>query len=169
VHESILRIKDFASSNNLSYKDFVIDTSMVLALYGLRAAKDIDLLCNYNNLKDMPSGISLHDDELQYHQLQKSELIYNPNFYFYFNGLKFISFDRIFSMKIKRNEPKDIYDCKMMEALIENNVIKRYRAFLLQSVLYSQVKARSKIVSLLRFIGIYSIIKSIYILIKSKI
>jgi hypothetical protein len=169
VHESILRIKDFASSNNLSYKDFVIDTSMVLALYGLRAAKDIDLLCNHNNLKDMPSGISLHDDELQYHQLQKSELIYNPNFYFYFNGLKFISFDRIFSMKIKRNEPKDIYDCKMMEALIENNMIKKYRAFLLQSVLYAQVKARSKIVSFLRFIGIYSTIKSIYILIKSKI
>lgn len=168
VHENVLKIKDFAFNNDLSYKDFVIDTSMVLALYGLRSAKDIDLLCNHNNIKDMPSGISLHDDELQYHQLQKNELIYNPNFYFYFNGLKFVSFDRVFSMKRNRSESKDIYDCNMMDALIEKNIIKKYRASLLQSVLYAQVKVRAKIISFLRFIGVYPVIKRIYTGINSK-
>ena len=163
VHKNIEYLKDFALSNKLMYEDFVVDGSMLLALYGLRKSVDIDLLCNSDSVQNMPKGIGLHDDELFHHQETKNELIYNPDFYFYFNGLKFLSFERVFFMKKNRSELKDLNDCSMMEALLERNRFKKNKATFIQFILYSRVKGRSIVISLLKFLKIYLIIKHVYL------
>jgi len=163
VHEDIERVKDFADLNGLDYCDLIIDTSMVLALYGLRQAQDIDLLCNTRKIKHTPSGISLHDEELRYYKVGKTELIYNPDYFFYFKGLKFASFNCVFDMKKCRNENKDVYDCNMMEALIERRRLKKAKAASLQSLLFMQARLRAKCVLLLRYAGLYKLIKTLYL------
>ena len=45
------------------------------------------------------------------------DIIYNPDNYFYFNGVKFASLDVVKKLKEKRMEEKDKKDLKLVERL----------------------------------------------------
>jgi hypothetical protein len=135
---------------------------MVLACYGLREAQDTDFLCHEAcRIETEFENINTHDEELKYYQESKHELIYNPQNHFYYNDLKFIAFDRLFEMKKNRNEEKDRNDCEMMEALIENNRLKNFIAAYKQHILYLKIKSRAKLMSILKSIGVYDMLKTL--------
>ncbi|MES9901329.1 MAG: hypothetical protein ABW168_01445 [Sedimenticola sp.] len=166
THASIGKINSFALKNNLSHKDFIVDSSMVLSVYGLREARDIDLLCSNNEVDTIYESINLHDDELRHYPENKHELIYNPEMYFYFYGIKFMSFSCVYNMKKNRNEVKDVNDIKMMEALIEGDVLKEYFSKIKQAIFYWQVRSRSRAVAFLKYIGVFPVVKKILFYIK---
>jgi len=162
THLKIDKFKNFLTKNNLNSDDVIIDGSLILSCYGLREAKDIDFYCYDNNkIKYNFKDINTHDEELKYYKMAKEDLIYNPKNYFYFNDLKFISFTQLYKMKENRAELKDINDCQMMEALIENNKIKEMISRANQKFLYLRIKIRSRLIDLLKIIRLYTILKKI--------
>ena len=162
THLKIDKFKEFIEINKLDNKDLLIDSSFILSCYGLREAKDTDFFCSdNNNIKIEFEDINIHDEELQYYNKNKNELIYNPKNYFYFNDIKFISFDNPYKMKTNRNEEKDKNDCNMMEALIENNMFKELYSRVKQNIFYFRIKARFKLITVLKSIGLFNIVKNI--------
>ena len=99
-------------------EDYCLTSSLIMEMYNLRQAKDIDYL-HKNNKKLNLQNICIHDDIwLSYYHVNKDEIIYNPNYHFYFNGFKFATLSVIKEMKHKRNEEKDIIDLKLINKII---------------------------------------------------
>jgi hypothetical protein len=163
THNKINIFKYFLEKNKISTTDIAIDSSMVLSVYGLREAKDIDYLCAEDiEVFSSTEGIHAHDEVLTYYRESKHELIYNPQNYFYFNDIKFIAFNTVYDMKQSRAEAKDINDYKMMEALIENNQIKVWVSSYKQKLFYLRVLVRQKIIGILQNIGLFDVVYDIY-------
>jgi hypothetical protein len=68
-------------------------------------------------------------------------------------------------MKSNRNEIKDQNDCKIMEALIENDRFKEIFLRLKQKLFYVKVNTKVKIIEILTKIGIY---ENLRVIIKGK-
>lgn len=163
THKKIEKFKEFVIQNKLKFNDVVLDGGMVLSAYGLRESGDIDYFVDDNEkLKYNDEELEYHDEELAYHDEDKLELIYNPKNYFYFNDLKFISFKQLYRMKKNRGEEKDINDCKMMEALMENDGFKNMVNKIKQNFYYMKVRLRVGIVNLLKNLGMYMIVRQAY-------
>jgi len=149
----IEKFKDFANKNKLDFNDVVLDSSIILSVYGLREANDIDYFIDDNE------KLKYNDEELEYHDEEKIEMIFNPKYHFYFNDIKFISFNQLYKMKKNRAEEKDRNDCKMMEALIENNGFKNLVNKWKQNFYYGKIKVKMNLIKFLKNIGLYEVIK----------
>ena len=156
-------------SNGIDLQDALLDGGIILSAYGLREASDIDYFLaesarSHNELFMNSSGQELqhHDEELEYHDEHKNDLIYNPKFYFYFNNIKFIAFNQLYRMKKNRNEIKDQNDCNVMEALDEGNRYKKIISTLQQSVLYWHIKMINNIKKILVTVGLYGPVRNLY-------
>lgn len=169
THQKIDQFKNFIQQNKLNPQSILLDGSIVLSLYGLREAKDIDFFILDNKQIEHYNGdINMHDEDLVHHNVDKKELILNPKYYFYFNEIKFISFDQLYKMKKRRAEPKDLNDCNIMEALLENNILKEKLNKIRQSIYYGKIKLRQNLVDILKEIKLYDFVKYIYTTIKVK-
>jgi len=163
TYEKIEKFKDFLKANGIENKDVLIDSSMTLSCYGLREAKDVDFLCDDNSkINTKFNDINIHDEELKHYQKEKNDLIYDARNYFYFEDLKFISFKLLYEMKKNRDEEKDRNDCKMMEALIENNKFKEIISSFEQKVYYAKIKSRQQIIEILQKIGLYEVVRKVH-------
>ena len=98
--------------------DYCITSSIILEMYGLRNAKDIDYLHIENKDINLPLFGCHTGKWLDYYHICKEEIIYNPKYHFYFNGFKFASLEVIKKMKQKRNEEKDKIDIKLINSII---------------------------------------------------
>lgn len=167
THFQIQKFNKYIKKNLIDKKDVVLDSSIILSVYGLREAKDIDFFSfKNNNLLKKIDAINIHDEALKFHKEDKNELIYNPKNYFYFNELKFISFNQIYKMKKNRGEKKDLEDCKMMKNLIENNFHKIIIGRIKQNYNYKKIKFKKIIINILKILRLYVIIRSLYGFIK---
>lgn len=159
THQKIKEFKKFLNDKSINEKDIVVDSSMILSLYGIRQSNDIDFITSCGDIDFIEGKIENHENELKFHDEDKNELIYNPKFYFYFDGLKFISFKQLYKMKKNRAEKKDINDCMLMEAFLSDSHSKKFLATLKQKLLFTKVKVRKSIVDIIKFMGVYSFIK----------
>lgn len=163
THQKIKDYKSFLDKNDISFDDAILDSGIILSLYGLREAQDIDFLINDNvNLKIQNDLIDMHDEVLKYYKHNKMNLIYDQSRYFYFNDIKFVSFSDLYKMKLNRNEIKDRIDSKLMEALIENNFFKENFSRLMQNFFYGKIKLRHNFLKALKYLGLYNLLKRIY-------
>jgi len=105
---------DYFNKLDNNNEDYCLTSSLIMEMYGLRVAKDIDYLQKDDiklNLKD----VGIHDGIWEkYYGIHKDEIIYDPNNYFYLNGFKFATLDIIKKMKMNRGEPKDLQDLKLI-------------------------------------------------------
>lgn len=120
-HNRALLQKYHTLVNNSSHDvdDFCVDSSFILAMYGLREAKDLDYLCSIPNQSFNHDHIDNHFSQLPYYSKPLRELIYDPSNFFYFAGLKFLTLENLYAMKKTRNEEKDRVDCALILPLIE--------------------------------------------------
>lgn len=167
LKSSIQMLEALRSLDKNLFKNLVLDGSMTLSIYGLRTAKDIDYLSD--RVIDLPKinfELEPHDSQLKYHKISKKELIYNPNYYFEYLGVKFTSFEQAYQFKRNRNEIKDKNDCQMMASLIEKNKFKFFLASFKQDCNYKKLVAKSRsrsfFVKFLKKVGAYDLIRSIY-------
>jgi hypothetical protein len=72
--------KGFLAKNHADAEDVVLDSSAVLALYGLREANDIDYLSE-KSFSVVVKGMDSHDSELRFHKAKKLDLIYDNHFF----------------------------------------------------------------------------------------
>lgn len=162
TYEAIERFKLYLMKYNIPKKDVVIDSGMVLSLYGIRTSNDIDFICRDGVVCPSEIDIESHDSEIKYHRQSKEDLIYNPDFYFEFMGLKFISFEQLFEMKINRGEAKDIVDCNSMRDMLSKNKRKVLIDKLTQYSSYYKVKARYNFIALLKKMKLFDVVYLIY-------
>jgi len=105
----------FYNSVNPCMDDYCIDSSFVLALYGLREAKDLDYLTIDNKTKITKNkDINNHNSWSHHYTTNKNNIILDPDLHFYYAGIKFATLDIVKKMKIKRGEDKDKRDVKLI-------------------------------------------------------
>lgn len=102
-----------------SQQPVCITSSVILEMFGLRKANDID----YIHVNDTPlDGFGIHSGKwLDFYEKGKDDILYDPSNHFYFNGMKFASLKTVYDMKRKRNEPKDVNDINLMDNFFNNN------------------------------------------------
>lgn len=110
--------------NNLNIDDFVIASSTVIGLYGLRDSGDVD----YFSLSDEQHKvdneiIECQDKYLDYYGTSKADLIYNPANYFRYLNVKFVMPQYVKNFKKKRNGEKDKVDVKLLNQIIQNKKV----------------------------------------------
>lgn len=111
--------------NNLNIDDFVIDSSTVMALYGIRDSRDIDYF-SVSESQNLINNeiIDNHDKYLKYYgEVSKEDLIYNPENYFRYMNVKFVIPKRVRDFKKNRDEKKDKVDVKLLNQVIQNKGI----------------------------------------------
>ncbi len=167
AHKQIHVYKEFLIQNSICPVLCLVDSSLVLALYGIRKANDIDYLTlDYKKPTKLVGTAEPHDSELKYHKKTKEDLILDSKHYFYFEGIKFVSFKTLYKMKKSRAGKKDKNDCSIMEALIEKNRVKEIINKLKQRLYYLNLRLRRYSlflpILLLKKIGMYDRVRSIY-------
>ncbi len=102
---------------------YLADTSSILAIYGLREAGDIDYLTDSEitelGREDMENHPSLYPIDV-------TSLLSNPDFYFVYQGVKFVEPYMLLRMKQIRGSEKDPKDCKMLQKLMRKSAWGRY-------------------------------------------
>ncbi|WP_155242036.1 hypothetical protein [Butyrivibrio fibrisolvens] len=101
---------------------FVIASSTVMELYGIRKSRDIDFLTTDDSFNYNTDEIGNHKDCIMYYSRSIEELVNNPQNYLYIWGVKIISLKRLLDFKENRAEyPKDICDIKLIKKVLEKN------------------------------------------------
>ena len=114
VHKPKNLLANYFKEVGENNEDFCLTSSLIMEMYGLRQAKDIDYLHKNNKILNL-KNTGIHDCKwLTYYHVNKDDIIYNPNYHFYFNGYKFASLEVIKKMKENRRELKDINDLKLI-------------------------------------------------------
>lgn len=102
---------------------FCVSGSAVMALYGLREARDIDYLHFQEPLRMAESDlVNSHNKEAKYYPLPIEDIIFDPMNYFYYNSVKFASLNVIMQMKKNRGEKKDREDILLIDPLIKPEI-----------------------------------------------
>lgn len=110
--------KAWLEKNGYDLEHFCIDSSAVLAAYGLRDCRDLDFLAHSSAIQKVAAGIENHENQLRYYVTGKDDIIFNPTHHFYYKGLKFTSLEMVKKMKQQRHEyPKDLQDIALIESL----------------------------------------------------
>ncbi|POB13204.1 hypothetical protein [Halobacteriovorax sp. DA5] len=159
--KKISKLKEYINKNKINSEDLLIDTSSTLAIYGVRDANDIDILTRLPKTLFSDSDIDIHNDSIKFHQSSIEELITNPSNYFTYEGLKFLSLNRLKIFKENRNEIKDKLDLEMIERLV-----KKEKSALLVKLLhylnFKLLKIRKVIIKTLKHIKLYNLVRFIY-------
>ncbi|WP_111638652.1 hypothetical protein [Marinomonas shanghaiensis] len=172
VHETLKKLGEKNKVSGIN-QDFVLGGSMTLGVYGLRDPKDVDYIANdFYILDEYNEIIEPHDSQLEFHKIDKVQLIYNPNYYFEYLGFKFFSFNQTFDFKRNRGEAKDVNDCEIMKSIMERKLFRFYIAKYRQIILYKKIllKRESKkiIFYILNKTSTYNLVRKIYRKYKSK-
>ena len=104
----------------LDVDDYCVGGSAPLTAYGLRECKDLDYLhFDQSLIKGTQDLIHSHNEYGvgRYH-LDREDIIYNPENYFYHRGVKFASLHVIRKLKEQRNEPKDVVDVDLIDSVL---------------------------------------------------
>lgn len=119
LFERIVEFKKLIVENNFDRSKYVIDSSSVMGLYGIRKTNDLD----YIALRDA-YAIPGYDDNsvyLNYYGLNRDEMVLNPENYLYSYGMKFITLNVLKEYKKNRNREKDRLDVRLIEDKLKNS------------------------------------------------
>lgn len=157
----------FLDINEIEQDDVIIDSGTVLSIYGIRDSYDIDYISNKSvNLKS-EAKFESHDD-LKYHKVSKSTLLYNPLYNFIYMGFKFVSIEQVYKLKVNRAVMKDIDDVSLIKCILESNKINFYKDSIRQHVSYFKVKLKIKVIEILKAVNLFNFFYAVYKKLKGK-
>lgn len=158
----ISHYKTWLSEKTFNKEQFCVDGSASLSAFGLRTARDLDFL--YSGNRNVGTGfkeIDCHNSRFE-NKGQIDEIIYNPENYFHYNSLKFLSLEQLLEFKVNRGEEKDLEDIELIKDLrkgkshvapFKQRILKKTRAsywkgrikFILLKVRYNLVRILNEI------------------------
>ncbi len=97
-------------------EDIAITSSFVLNLYGIREARDVDYISEKGR---SISGLNSHNKLFNKQEIK--DLVYDPENYFIFKGIKFLTLEKVLEFKQKRGEPKDARDVKLIKKFLDKS------------------------------------------------
>ncbi len=120
----ILKFRDLLSAQHTSIENYLVDSSSVLSLYGIRQANDLDYLTVSREKIDFMNGIDEHgDDQKVFYSTPISDLIYDHSHHFYFCNIKFLSLRDLLLFKQTRykqnGDIKDCIDIKLIQLFLQ--------------------------------------------------
>ena len=133
--------------------------SIVLALYGIRQANDLDYISYDDSDKES------HNDLLQYYGLKKNDILYRRDLHFVFFGIPFLTIDCVRAFKANRKEGKDLDDIKLIQ-MIQKNQGKSRKAELIRCKRRVVAKLQGSIIRFAHATGTYELLRKIYQIIK---
>ncbi len=129
--------------------------SIVLALYGVRQANDID----YISLNDNDNNS--HNQFLSLYGLSKEQILYQPDLFFWFFDMKFLCLENIKKFKVNRNEGKDVDDIKLIEFVLKDNG-KNWKAEYLRRKRRMIATIQGEIIRIAHKTGTYELLRQTY-------
>lgn len=113
--------KNKVINNNMSLDDFVVDSSGVMGLYGLREPNDLDFLTISKRAEVAEDATARnHNAYAIYYDNKIDDLILNPSNYLVYNDVKFITLHVLKKFKLNRKEAKDMMDVQLIDGLFGN-------------------------------------------------
>lgn len=166
-HKKLNQFREYITVNGINAEDIVLDSGMVMSLYGLRESNDVDYLLKPDIELPKEDGIfSNHLDFLKFYNHSVERLIYDPRNYFYYMGIKFLNLQNVYEFKKNRGGNKDLNDTKLIEALLDNNSQKMKLARFKQKINFIKSGFLYKIEKFagntLRTFGLYHLINKFY-------
>ncbi len=155
LDEFIEELKQECAENNINIENICGSGSTPMAVCGLKELKDLDYLyCGEKEFNPKNNDISEHTGIwANYYVQPKEEIIINPQYHFYYKGLKFISFEVLKQMKRKRNEvPKDIKDIETIEKFEKGLFKRKYFYFKKDWIIKKQKYGLNRTIILFGFI-----------------
>jgi hypothetical protein len=146
-------------SMGFNLDDFVVVGSYSLNMFGITESNDLDYLSNNSVIID-EDEIESHNKIVDYYQKSINELIYNPQNFFYYKGLKFLSLDRVMKFKENRGELKD--KIIIAKFLRKDKTLINYLNTLLYLIQLLKYKSISLIIKYSKPLGLYNFFKMIY-------
>lgn len=138
-----------------SKQDACFTGSLVLALYGVRPANDID----YISLED--NDAESHNSYLSLYNYSKEQIIYQPDLSFCFFDMKFLNLDCIRKFKIKRNESKDHDDIKLIDLVLKDSG-NNWKAIFLRKKRRIIAKIQGSVIRIAHKTGTYELLRQMY-------
>ncbi|MDW1964770.1 hypothetical protein R7P37_14440 [Vibrio sp. 431] len=167
-NELIENYKKHIAIDSLNPDDYVIVSGLVLDKYNLRKASDLDYMTMSSSLNS--ELFDEHDKELEFHGVEKKELIYNPKLYFWCDGVKYMSIDQLKRMKLKRGSAKDISDISLIDEHISKSRNMTFNSIKSQ-LIYFKIKMNYKAIMLskvmLKKMGLFDEAKRVYFKIRN--
>lgn len=111
------RYRDWLLNSDQDIDNFCIDSSAVLAAYGLRDCRDLDFLYSKEHIETNIHKVDCHNEEARYYSHHKDDILFNPKNHFYHLGLKIATLEVVKKMKQNRSEDKDIVDLQLINRI----------------------------------------------------
>ncbi|MFR2616859.1 hypothetical protein [Parabacteroides goldsteinii] len=141
-----IKYKELLIKNGFNLQNYIIDSSMVMAINGIREAETLNYFTIDSKEKQdtlhsiLPSYMECNDKYAIYHDIPIKDMIYVPQNYFVFNDLKFLTLDAVMRFKKKKGKKKDLLDVNLIRSFCSRNDQWRYRLLFLQNA-YRRKKA----------------------------
>ena len=159
--DNFTKIENFKKvlvENKIDVNDIVICGSFPLSLYGYLESSDIDFL-SIGLDKDLDKKICSHNTYQKLYKKSIEELVYNPENFFYFNGIKFIKIEIIVDFKRNRNEIKDRL---FLENYNSKSGFKLFILNILNNLSLLRYKSLAFIIKYSKILGLYNFLKFFY-------
>lgn len=119
LYRRIAKFKKAITDKNFDYEKYVIDSSSVMGLYGIRKTNDLDYIAISDDY--VIPGYDDNSVYLHYYGLARDEMVFNPDKYLYAFGMKFITLKVLEQYKKNRGREKDKLDVKLIEDKLNNS------------------------------------------------
>lgn len=168
-----LNFKEILDNNGFEKDEFLLDSGMVLSMYGMRETRDLDYYCLHKSPdKSYPfdANIEEHDETQQgFYPIPIRDLIISPKNHFVFYGIKFVSLQNLLQFKQNRyktyHDTKDIEDIKLIQGALNEN---RFRECIVRNRLMFKRKCRLfnqsfriALISISKKLHIYKLIRAL--------
>ena len=111
--------------NHCDLDKYIIDTVLVLSIFGLRETSDLDYCTIEESIKPLfvdKAYIEEHGCSNYFSDREVIDAISSPSNYFCFNELKFVSLRKLLDFKIKRcNGEQDAKDVWLIKSLLDKD------------------------------------------------
>ena len=117
-----LEFKKKLAENNCKLDDFLVVGS-ILSTFGVKDCKDFDYINAYGSDCTFFKGeldIEYERDKLNYIEPDDFSLIYDPNNYFYYQNVKFLSLENTIKFKGKRKRDNDLNDLVILNKIYKS-------------------------------------------------
>ncbi|MCP9482821.1 hypothetical protein NNA36_12690 [Shimia sp. CNT1-13L.2] len=142
-------VQDYLRDVGGAAGEVALDTGMVMAVYGLRAPGDIDVVTALDAV-----GAPFETHDAAYHDVGTQDLLYDPKHHFYFRGLKFLSLDAVRDLKKRRLAGRDREDLLLIEPLLKEQSGKRGGLSLSLRLRMALLKVRRRAIKILFRLGV---------------
>ena len=143
IIEKFIRSLD---ENGVDKDNIIVDSSMVMAIYGAREANDLDYYSiDESDVRIDDESIEEHgNDQKEYYSLDVRDLILCPNHHFMFNGLKFVAPLDLLEFKKSRynklHDTKDSTDIRLIELMCKDSESTFEMKYLMLKVAFKRYK-----------------------------